>query len=88
VAVSEGDRQLPLPRGLLVLHDEIEMVIHILRSRSLAVRDCSNQQSVVVLLKIMSLNAKPVNSLPNHSPRVGTEAVVVQNESIVWAFHL
>lgn len=88
MVVSEGGRQLLLPRGLLVLLDEIKMVIHILHSRSLAARDCSNQQSFAVLHKVIALDPRPVNSLPEYSSRVRAEAVVIQNESIIWTLHL
>jgi hypothetical protein len=88
VVVSEADRQLRLPRGLLVLHREIWMVIHILHSRSRAMRGCSDQQSFLVLLEVIALSAGQTNSLPDYSSRVGAEAVVIQDQSIILAAHL
>lgn len=88
MVVSKADRQLPLPRGLFVLHSEFRMVIHILHSRSRAMRGCSGQQSFLVLLEVIALSAGHINSLPDYSSRVGAEAVVIQDDSIILAIHL
>lgn len=64
------------------------MVIHILHSRSRATRGCSDQQSFLVSLEVIALSAGQINSLPDYSSRVGAEAVVIQDQSIILAFHL